>query len=655
MNTPRYPTPGSHPTIEEVRDYYLRPDILAEIFLATQVRDVTFIYCEPGGQDVRVELHLEDVAELDSFFRQFFARHEGCLEPYPWLTIGVDSYSNATAYSPDRRQPIGWDAVIEFDYGWRRSFGELYSGMQVLDDFGIYYRTKFSGHHSLHFVLPAEALPVSFCESPDEERWRDGINKLGAFVAERSHYLRHGWMWSEEDEEMYSAPYSVHRAFGLAAVPLLPGDLRAFRPWMASVHLAAPVEGWWQVPNSAADNFRILLDRIDSGRRFFDVGKSPETESAERRGSGYVASALERARSLAGPTDSRIDGCDIDVRGRRQKVWAAMILGTEVHEELLRAADDEDNVVRWFAFEALAANADPGVDRARLASVAEGGISAIDEYVSQAALDLLCRAGKPGIAHILGLIGTHPAALWTLENWVETEGEAAVEEFVYHIQNSDSQLRGAALLVLGKVARFAAPRLAELMCSPEEDIRLRALGALLEIGQGATPFLQETLQSGREPACTLSRHALQALERDSADRQPAVPLPQIARMTAMEENLAMPMLCHQLELPDKKIRYMAIKALSHFGRAAVPTWIDLLGNRSVEIRRRACEALRDMAPEQARAALQKGLLDEDTKVRQNAVRALARIGHADDLRLLPSLLSDASRAVRRTVRETLEA
>ena len=135
------PTLGSHPTIAEVRDYYLRLEILSELFRATQVRDETLVYRdEDFGEERQVDLWPEDAAGLGRFLRQFFEEQEGRLQPYPWFAIGKEGRTRATAYATNPRRLIGWDATVEFDLSWGKSFGMLRNGMQLLDDFGIFYR-----------------------------------------------------------------------------------------------------------------------------------------------------------------------------------------------------------------------------------------------------------------------------------------------------------------------------------------------------------------------------------------------------------------------------------------------------------------------------------------------------------------------------------
>jgi len=670
MQKSEFPTLGSHPTIPEVVDYYLRADILPEIFHVMQVRDVTFIYRESGGKDVHVPLQPKDVVELENFLQQFFTQHASLLEPYPWFTISWRSAAYENNPQTGERHIIGWDSVIELDYGWRQSFGELYGGIQVLNDFGIHYRAKFSGHRSLHFILPAESMPESFRERPDREKWDDAINKVGEFVVTRSNYLRN---WQKMGTHTaYSAPYTAHRFVGLVAIPIMFADYQQFRPWMATVHLAAPVPNWWDVPAQAGENFQKLLDYIESGREVFDLPKIATKAEHNTPKIGYMPGAINRAQAMSDAAAQNLAesgvGClacalhDGDARVRRRAVWELMVCGTDAITELLEATNDEDKVVRWFALEAIRANIGGGyVDDKHLVSVAERLITDEDEYVRQAALDLLSESGELGITRLLQCVTKNNAgklnqeAFWTLRDWSEAQGDAGVEMLIYFVRSNDYELRNTALLIMGKIARLAAPKLIELMSDADENIRINALSALLEMGEGAVPFLQTAVRRKQEPARMLAQRALDGLKRLRANEGLRTVLPSlnIARLIAMGEAFALPMLNQQLKSADKKTRFIAVKALSYIGQASVPIFIDSLSSPDANLRRRACEALRDMSPPEARDALKNALTDIDVKVRQNAVRALVRIGNPDDLAALHPLLSDKSKAVRRAVREAL--
>jgi len=555
-----FPTLGSHPMITEVINYYLRSDILSEIFYVTQIRDVTFIYRKSGDRDAHIPLQPKDIAELENFLRQFFTQHEGLhsseakgqLEPYPWFTM----LQRRTAYEnkpqTGERRIIGWDSVIELDYGWRRSFGELKNGMQVLDDFGIHYRMKFSGHHSLHFILPAEAMPESFRERPEQDKWYDAMNKVGEFLAARSNYLQD---WQTMFGKVCSAPYTVHRSVGLVSIPLRFEDLKKFRPWMATVHLAAPVQNWWAVPADASENFQKLLDYIASGREIFDIQKGSASCRTDAGGAdflagenGYVPIAINRAQAMA-PTavQSLVESgvsclaCglyDRDVRVRRQAAWVSMIQGTKNITELLKATDDKDKTVRWFALEAIQENIDVCPERSRrdgyedgvtdvnhvddenLVSIAEKLTTDGDEYVRQAALDLLSSIGGGGIARLVQYIKgdkksskLSSEAFWTLRDWGEAQSEAGIQTLMQFVLSDNAELRDAALFVMGQIGGIAAPRLIELLYNTDENIRINALNALLKMGEGAVPYLKTVVESKQEPICTLAQRALDGLRK----------------------------------------------------------------------------------------------------------------------------------------------
>ena len=225
-------------------------------------------------------------------------------------------------------------------------------------------------------------------------------------------------------------------------------------------------------------------------------------------------------------------------------------------------------------------------------------------------------------------------------------------QFVY---GKDIELRDVAWLIMGKTARLAAPRLIELLADADENIRINALSALLEMGDGAVPFLKTALESEQHPSCALAQRALDGLKklRTNESLRTMLPSPKIARLIAMGEVFALPLLSQQFKIADRKTRFFVAKALLYIGRDSVPLLIDSLNSPDTNLRRRACEVLRDISPLAARDALKNALTDTDVKVRQNAVRALARIGNPDDLTAWNPLLLDKSKAVRRTVREEL--
>jgi HEAT repeat protein len=342
-----------------------------------------------------------------------------------------------------------------------------------------------------------------------------------------------------------------------------------------------------------------------------------------------------------------------------------MIHGANDITRLLVATKDKDRVVRWFALEAIKGSIHSEyADEKDLVYIAENLLNDSDEYVRQAALDLLIGFGESSIEHLLQVAAKFAAgyrswpaweALWTLTSWVKAQGEAGIEALMKFVHGNDIELQDSALFVLGRIARFAAHRLVELLSDVNEDIRIGSLIALLELGEDTVPFLKIAVESKEEQTHTLAQQALDGLEKLRANEhlQMAIPSLRIARLTAIGGELALSALSKELRSANRKNRFMASKALAYIGQASVPTLISSLRSPDTDLRRRACEALRDIASSEARDALRDALHDPDMAVRQNAVRALTRIDNPNDLLAIRSLLLDPSRAVRRTAREAV--
>lgn len=598
----------TRPHLGEVRDYYLRPSILAEISRSTVVRDVTFISSHSGRPDTQRPLTPADSADLAAIIRSVFAQHEDGLgaypyaaraEPYPWFTVGCDTVVDeviSRAYTRNTRRPIGWESGVEFDYRWRRSFAELYSGLRVFDDHGVHYRLKFSGRTSLHAIFPAEAMPDRLRARPVLQEWEAAINRVGRFVADRSRVLRNAWDTMGADY-MYSAPYSVHRRTGLVSVPLTRRDCGVFQPWMAAMRLVEPLSGWWDVPEDAGAKFAALLDAIDRNAVVFDL--RPAATSPAK--SGYVPSATERALASGEGRESTLD--------------------------------------------------------------ARVGLSNADPFAAQAAADALV-ATPEGRTQLLQRVGgpggpLAELALWTLAAAPDAVGgaleDAVIGEYAQRLRaGTDAEQRGAAR-VLRAVAHSAETYLVALLGHDDARVRAAALTALLELGRGAEAILKATAQ-GEEPARSVATGALAAIATVfAAEQNPSAPPRAIALASALPANLATDALACHLDCGDGKARYFASRALCVSGSYGVAALISALTHPHPSVRRRACESLRDAAPGQARAALRDALADEDVKVRQNAVRALSAIGDPADTLAVASLLTDGARAVRRTARSEIAA
>jgi len=672
MSTLETCTLGAKPTRCEVRDYYLRTDILAEIYRLTRLRDVELIYRTADGQEIHAELRPQSVDELQNVFRRTFAPETKLTEDYyPWLHCW-----SGRAYEVDprtgQRRLIGFDSGRELDSEWKRSFAELYPYMAVLDELGISYRAKFSGHRSLHLCIPAEAVPERFRHLPegDWEPWRFAVNTVWAFVRRRA-CGDASRPPVEAEEQPFSGVYSVHRHYGLVGVPLLPSECREFRPWMATVHLAASVSNWWDVPADAQDNFERALQRIRADTTVVAAGAAADRVDAR---SGYVAAAVARARQAAATHthENSLEALRSRTPGlRRHAAWCSMVSGRPLSAEALRLAlEDDSEDVRWFALEALYGMGAGNVSGELLRTI-QRLAGDPNRYVRGAAVDVLLNSGEEGLTLLLELAGgkrqwkkdargpsrrrREIQEIWAVQHYVEEHGEAAVEQLACLARRGSLEVCRAVCAVLARCGPAGVLMLIKLLCHTRADARLEVLAALVYSGEAAQPVLEAAVRETEGEVSELIRRAMDASARLCQGEalcwtmRPAT----LAAVVALGAESAAEVLGRNLRFGNRRESYHASRGLLYLGTASVPVLLDALQSCEPLVRRRASEALRNLAAPESRAGLRAALTDRDVNVRINAVRALGRIGHPDDREALAARAADASRAVRRAIREAL--
>jgi hypothetical protein len=675
LNSLETRTLGAMPTVSEVRDYYLRTDILKEISRLTHLRDVELIYRTVEGQEYHIPLEPQSAEELQATFRQLFAPEaQLTTDYYPWLHC----WSNR-AYEIDPgtglRRLIGLDSGRELDVSWRRSFAELYPGMAVLDELGVYYRLKFSGHRSLHLCIPAEAVSEQYRHAPEGNwmRWRSAVNSIGEYV----HRCGCGdALWSQmAGAEPFTGVFSLHRFCGLVSAPLLPSECRQFRPWMATVHLAAPILGWWDVPPDAQENFERAVLQIRANAVIFDMDASlPEIPQADAVG-GYVAPTLVRARQVAAAhSDDRLETAlrAGQVESRRSAVWSTMVANQKLSDEALRLAlQDEDDDVRWFALESRCRFEEGGISDVQLLSTVQNLAKKRQRYVREAAEELLMHSGEAGYLMLLELAGRKRQwkkdgcgprrrrrefhELWPLRQFIEAGGEAAAAQFTRLADRGSSEVCKGVCAVLEGCGEIGIAALIGLLSSPGKDARREALVALMYHGESTLPVLARIIGETKGKDQNLFLRIIDAATRLREGEalcwtmRPST----LATVVALGPEAAVELLGLNLRFGNRRERYHASRGLVYAGTASVAVLADALQSRQPLVRRRASEALRDLAAPESRDALQEATEDSDTNVRINSVRALARIDDPKDSKLLKAHTSDPSPAVRRAVREAL--
>ena len=153
-------TLGRKPTLGEVISYYTRDDFIRYLLDTRLERRVVLVispkmHWEPNWP--RDEVRAENAEQFRGFLYDKIAEQlpEVALDERPPF---YPSFHQAVwTRSAGEQRP---DSVFEADLPtWRDAFGDLRPVVEQLDRHGVYYQHKFSGHRSLHVVIPAEVLP----------------------------------------------------------------------------------------------------------------------------------------------------------------------------------------------------------------------------------------------------------------------------------------------------------------------------------------------------------------------------------------------------------------------------------------------------------------------------------------------------------------
>jgi hypothetical protein len=167
---PSSKTYGRNPTLGEVKEYYAREDVLAFLNYACKKRKVVFSFKdEPslGSERRTPPLAPRDTQHLHQIITEAIEKNmEGMADDarphaYP-------SFHSMTAKDGD----VVSDFVMEADcQGWRRSFVDVRGAIEILKNFHVPCIAKFSGHRSLHVMIPREAFPDEFNGAPIAQSW----------------------------------------------------------------------------------------------------------------------------------------------------------------------------------------------------------------------------------------------------------------------------------------------------------------------------------------------------------------------------------------------------------------------------------------------------------------------------------------------------
>ncbi len=373
-------TLGLKPTLAETLEYYNREDVSSFIYQACLKRRICMFFAPEmrwSGSWRQNFLTLESPEHLnDTIIAKIRNSTVDLAEDHPMRFY--PSFHEAADMLGDYK-----DFVLEADCrGWRKSFDDLYGALRILDEFQVVYRIKFSGHRSLHFMIPWEAFPEYFNGKSVKKQWKQICDRV------RAYFVRHGGLRSaHRSGGILRIAYSLNENTGLVSLPIASGELEDFRPWEAVMHHVKVDLPWFgDVPESAQMNTERFLSEVfanpSPGRSStliagMEIKPKDMTSYADgSRGQPYPEEQVQRLRHESAA--ERIDAA-----------WNIMVSEPDIPVEAIASGlEDENATVRWFLAEALQKK----IGQESALDLAFRLLLDSDEYVRVSATDLIVNA-----------------------------------------------------------------------------------------------------------------------------------------------------------------------------------------------------------------------------------------------------------------------
>jgi len=544
---------------------------------------------------------------------------------YPSFHQTVWKSSPGMAGSSRRPQSRARDCVFESDVTtWREAFQDVYTIVERMDRYGVRYQLKFSGHRSLHVVLPAETLP----QGHRGKSTRQLASRLLSWSGSRAHHL----------PEITRMPYSLNEDTGLVCLPIAPGTLDSFRPWQANLHLAeVRRQDWpdapWVAQDDAAlpeqERLRALLEHVQPGES--DRGPSGNDRERDETTQVYYLPDLGQIRAIAQRAGSRA----LLGSGPAGLAWQLLSDDGEMPERgLSEALDLNDADARWLAVEAyLLKGATLGRESFdRL-------IEENEEYVRPAATDVLLRFEEvifPALVEMIGELDSYPTAgakaaqLLTLSGSLRTR---VIEAVVQRTERSPDALAAAACLVGsmggGWTAAFeiVQPLREQADLPARHRTRLAALDLMGELGGWDKKEEAKKSQALSELGSEITDLLL--IAAGSANRRYRRSI--VGALAQLADPRAADLLVHALGDEFSQVRRKAIPGLIEIGEPAVDALIEAAASDQVPVRRYALLCLGYIGAARARPSLLEALDDREENVRKSALTGLKTLAQVEDI------------------------
>ena len=643
-------TLGRHPTLGEVIDYYTQDSFLRLLLDVTRRRRVVMVlsrkkHWEPdwARYEVRatteVELHRSILGKVREMWpglalnerpAYYPAFHQSVWKSDPDGNTGIVTEGGA-----DRAAHM--DCVFEADLPtWRDAFQDVSTIIARFEHYGVPYLHRFSGHRSLHTIIPGDIMPRGYRGKSASKLAR----LLLRWSSSQAHFL----------PLITRMPYSLNEDSGLVCLPIARGKLRGFRPWQANLHLV-------NVPDEARDIWGTPADREALAALIEELTAIDENPSPPTK----VTLTIEHPENTLTPYRTRM--AKIDADDAIGVAWRHLRGAEPLPEPMLIAGmTAEEADARWLTAEAFLFHGRRVTDAGFQALITQD-----EEYVRVSATDVLLRFAGTIIPYAV-------AAVRDLDTYTPGGAMAA-----YLLTQSDP-LREAvfnALLADHANAHDVRITVACLTGALAGDWG-RAMGLVtpLREGAGLPQADQAHLDRKLEALDTMSTlggwdkreeakkaHALAELGSDITDLLlTAATSPErrfrrgiVGALAELADPRAADHLIRALVDDYTDVRRKAIAGLIRIGAPAIAPLIEAAGSDQTRIRRHAVQCLGRIGAPETKPTIIEALHDGEEVVRRQAIRALKELATVDDLDTLRQFLVEARPDNALAATEILEA
>lgn len=317
---------GRFPTVGEMFEYYSRDDISAVMYYQAKRWRILMNFAgnymlEPTSERDTRDKILDQLRKLTSGLKEDEHLHD-----YPTMHMLSDRGENAE---------VRYDLMTEDDpTSWKQAFDQMMKVVDALESYGAFYQIKFSGHRSLHLMIPAESFPKTFQGKPVNKQFGNIKKRIKAFLPPSGH--------ANPGQRVV---YSTHPKSGMASLPLNREEVPNFRPWMANIHTVAVDFDWFHVPDDAVQRNEEFLNIVFGSEELRQaILEVPESKPQPVK-SYAEDTPLEQEEVLnlvhsAHPWER--------VAGAR----AALVQGVQLPDESLkRLFGDDEADARWFGIQ----------------------------------------------------------------------------------------------------------------------------------------------------------------------------------------------------------------------------------------------------------------------------------------------------------------